>query len=1161
MIRIFRLNLFQVGRLSFCQNKPIIEQSLSDESDIDVALPEIKIKENNPGFDIYQQLQSAKSMHQTLDFYQLNKDIFNVKNSYILLFHIFKLTLPQMINRQQRDLIGQDERFINLLNDLAQNFEETPPDTIINCLKIFVSLKGWNYPQMKQFATTLKSTIIDKIFIFSHLQCCELYYYFIISDWNLFIIIKQLREKLKGEQFVTYNLILIIKGSFILLQKDALRTQHADLAFTASQLLIPQLVNVTHNSKINIFVKLAQLSLQTTTTHKKFPQLIHTLYQYIQENYQNLNQFQKILIIQSYKTLPNNMDTTLYTLCKDNLMDPKETTINKLRASIALLNQRSDLLPTKAEQIAIVEQINKSNLEEQNPQVLIQFLNAASQIDYIRDNYKQLFKRIIQILSKKSFKNQTYMNLAKALFDLKLYAESFDVLKFDPENIYYMIQRANQIALQQLKLNREFNIQEHYKPVIALIDKLDDKSTLIRPILDINPVKNDPLFEYLYSILDFNTMQLNQKAYIISNIIKQNNINENFRQYLDSLDADIPLIKAILEKLTLKMMTSSNITKYISLWSVKQFKKQQETNSIVIDDYVHIFSKIILYCPGQIIYNNRGTVNQQLRELIYSISSFMSKNSQKVIISEPHIAKLKNKISYLNLRTSIMPNLIQNYCKYNEDPISTQFNVGFYLTDYQMKTFQDTKIISDFLNKLIEFEGSTLVYQIKRSRIILYMMESQKIIKFDVDDVLLKHEMEKLKQKTIEAKLPQSTKNYTEALLLQLQYAAWTFMNDEQDPEIIKFLENHLQNARPYLNLSIIRYFLLQIMEQLKRYNRYFEFARQFSKCFEILLGKFEITHEEEKMPNQVFIDFLEFYKFFRIENKQIEEKILNQISNLVPEMKQVQIVETLKSVADLKIYDTKLLAKISQQVLDKFQYYGPHEIFQILHNLARLNYFNKELVQKGIPLFTQVQEMTSSFYAIQQLWTVLLYYECINQEQISNTLTQILKNVIHQSKYINKKLNIPILFRQFMDIYNILSLFKFTQINFSIEQQKLITSFLDQSKNLVDTKFIIQQKLNKQQEQISFQLKRFNINFQANYLLDNQYVDYYLPDLKKVLIVDNSLYVTKDQQHYTGFRQFNIMILEALEKKYNIKVIRINDWQWSQMDKDQQKEVIEKLK
>ena len=40
------------------------------------------------------------------------------------------------------------------------------------------------------------------------------------------------------------------------------------------------------------------------------------------------------------------------------------------------------------------------------------------------------------------------MNLAKALFELKLYNESFDVLKFDPENIYYMIQRANQIALQ-----------------------------------------------------------------------------------------------------------------------------------------------------------------------------------------------------------------------------------------------------------------------------------------------------------------------------------------------------------------------------------------------------------------------------------------------------------------------------------------------------------------------------------------------------------------------------------------------------------------------------------------------------------------------------------------------------------------------------------------
>lgn len=92
-----------------------------------------------------------------------------------------------------------------------------------------------------------------------------------------------------------------------------------------------------------------------------------------------------------------------------------------------------------------------------------------------------------------------------------------------------MIQRANQIALQQLRINKEFNIQEHYKPVIALIDKLDDKSTLIRPILDIIPVKNDPLFEYLYSILDFDTMQLNQKAYIISNIIKQNNINENFR--------------------------------------------------------------------------------------------------------------------------------------------------------------------------------------------------------------------------------------------------------------------------------------------------------------------------------------------------------------------------------------------------------------------------------------------------------------------------------------------------------------------------------------------------------------------------------------------------------------------------------------------------------
>lgn len=89
------------------------------------------------------------------------------------------------------------------------------------------------------------------------------------------------------------------------------------------------------------------------------------------------------------------------------------------------------------------------------------------------------------------------------------------------------------------------------------------------------------------------------------------------------------------------------------------------------------------------------------------------------------------------------------------------------------------------------------------------MMDSQKVIKFDVDDVILKHEMSKLKQKTIEAKLPQSTKNYTEALLLQLQYAAWSFMNDEQDPEIIKFLENHLQAARPYLNLNIIRYFLL----------------------------------------------------------------------------------------------------------------------------------------------------------------------------------------------------------------------------------------------------------------------------------------------------------------------------------------------------------------
>ncbi|CAD8067894.1 unnamed protein product [Paramecium primaurelia] len=1137
--------LFKRSIACFSQQSAFKEQEYFSDGESD---PESKALLSK--FEVYQHFVNAQTTEEVIK-------AFNENNLSYEQIHFAAFQLMNIVTHKNVQQDSQLDSFIQ--EKIIPNFEKLSSEQSVTIIQLFLKL------QSKSYNIKIKRHIDQNLKNYTYLQLPYVFSFYSKQGWKMAHIGKILKHLLSTQTFTAHSLCQIIRGCYI--EHSALKQNyHSDLAYMACQQLINLIDNINFHGLVAVFNQIARMQLDQNTQQRRLPEVMYKLSEKFIENFDKISQYSKLKLLEAYSELPESFPNDLYQKLYQSFEQDNLTSANQLKLYIFLKIQKQKNQPS-AETLQIL--LNKINFEDITENaLLIRFLDVE-----IGDQNQNIINFCIKNL-KKNFINLSIKQKAefiKIIIKQNKLDEILDLNQINDNLLLKIIEQLHNCHknIESIKsIQQQQNIKACVESFFDQIGKLnyDLKLKIASFILTIDPYTDDPFYEFIDRHIKLEQLPEPYFQNFILRLNSKSHFNQELRKRSEQLLPNFDQLQKIINEINNIDFLNDKLVKQIAKWFYTLTDKNIIDESFNINSSLNLLFKLILNCPNHSIHNMRGTVLQTIRELIELFTKQVYQSQHNIEIDIDLLLKFHNQLNQLELRTNLINNICQKLCKQIDSFNDLEkLQLAAIITETNIHQFQSISIINNFLNAAITIDIDSYQAILMKTKILLFQIKNQAKLRQQPDEVSLKFMIDQLKQEIIKFDLTKSKEHYLDGLMMLLEYDGWKFNNLKYEDDGLKeFIELYFNNIDHLLTMNNMRQGLKNILKTIGQYDTKYQFIRNYEKLFQKMLQKCRDLRNNELPPISICLDYIEFSKKIKLNNDDTINVLTEYIKRQIDNLKQVQIVEITKNLSEQKIYVESLFDGLSKQISRKLQYYSNFELLDILNSHTKIGYFNESLILNILDKLQNEQKIQVNLLTfVQTLWSVLISLEYLKKQMNKNYYYRYEKLITHLmnevQKFPNFTLNakMPTIFRQFMDIYNLLEFSLHLDLQLNQKQQQLGKQIIENGKKLVNSKFIPNQKLNQQFKNIMQFLDKSQIEYKVNYFLDNQYVDFYIQMRNHIISIDNSLYVTYDMKHYTGFHYFNKWILEGAAKKYELKVIRVNANEWNQMNDDQRRKVL----
>ncbi|CAD8069962.1 unnamed protein product [Paramecium sonneborni] len=1137
--------LFQRSIVCFSQQSILKEQDYLSEGETDFDSKDLLSK-----FEVYQHFANAQTTEDVIQAYNKN----NLSYEQI---HFAAFQLMNIINYNQISSDSQLDAFIQ--EKIIPNFDKLTSEQSLTIIQLFLKL------QNKSYSIQIKKHIDQNLKNYTYLQLPYVFSFYSKQGWKMVHIGKILKHHLSTQTFNAQSLCQIIRGCY-LEYINLKQNNHSDLAFQTSQQLINLIENINFNGLVAIFYQLASMKLDQNSSFKRIPEIIPTLSEKFIQNFDQISSSSKLKLLEAFSELPESFPNDLYLKLCHSFESDNLTNTDQLKLYILLKIQKEKNQP---EPEILQIQLNKINFEDiLDNNLLIKFLD----IEFGEQN-----QNIISICIKNLKENQNHLSVKQKTDFIKIIIkqnkldEILDLNQINDnqfqkiiEQLHYCHKNHESFKPIQLQENIKACIESFFDKVINL--DYDKKLKISSFIITLDSYNDDPFYEFIDRHIKLDCLPESYFYDFILRLNSKSHYNQEIKKKSEQMLPSFDQLERIINNLNNIEYLNDRLTKEIAKWFLVLIDRSIIDDSFNINFSLNLLFTFILTCPKHSLHNMRGTVLQTIRELIELFSKQVYQSQKNIEINIGLLLKFNEQINQLELRTNLINVICQRLCN-QIDSLSDleKLQLATLITETNIHQFKNLTVINNFLNLAVQVELESYEAILMKSKIYLYQMKNQAKLRQIPDDVSLKLMIDQLKLEITKFDINQTKTHYLDGLMVLLDYDGWRYNNLKYEDDGLKdFIEIYFNNIDHLLTITNMRDGLKNILKTIGQFDTKYQFIRNYDKLFFKMLSKCHNLKPQEMPQISICLDYIEFSKKIKLNNDETIIVLADYIKKQIENLKQVQIVEIVRNLSEQKIYSESLFGALTKQISRKQQYYNNFEIIEILNSFTKLGYFNESLILNILDKLQHEQRFQVNLTAfVQTFWSVLICLQYLKKYLDKSYYYRYEKLITHLMHEVQKFPNItvtikmPVVFRQFMDIYNLLDFSSHLDLQFNQKQQQLGKQIIENGKKLVNTKFLTNQKFSQQFKNLMQFLDKSQIEYKVNYLLDNQYVDFYIQTRNQIISVDNSLYVTYDMKHYTGFHYFNKWILEGAAKKYQLNQIRINAHEWNQMNDDQRRKVL----
>ncbi|CAD8145406.1 unnamed protein product [Paramecium octaurelia] len=1139
------LRLFKRSIACFSQQSGNKEQEYFSDGEYDSESKALLSK-----FEVYQHFVNAQTTEEVIKAFKDN----NLSYEQI---HFAAFQLMNIVTHKHVQHDSQLDAFIQ--EKIIPNFEKLNSEQSVTIIQLFLKL------QSKSYSIKIKRHIDQNLRNYTYLQLPYVFSFYSKQGWKMAHIGKILKQQLSTQTFTAHSICQIIRGCYI--EYSTLKsTQHSDLAYLACQQLINLIDNLNFHGLVAVFNQLARMHLDQTAFQKRLPEVIYKLSEKFIENFDQISSYSKLKLLEAYSELPESFPNELFLKLLQSFESDNLTNANQLKLYIFLKIQKQKNQPSAEVLQMLINKVNFENITE--PAFLIKFLDVEfgdeneNKINLCIKNLKKNYNSFSIKQKSDTIKVIIKQNKLNQILDLNQINDNL-FLKII-ESMHYCHKNIENFKSNQQQQNIKVSVQSFFEQVGKL--DYDLKLKIASLILTLDPYSNDPFYEFIDKHIKLESLPEPYFYIFIMRLNSKSHFNQEVRKRSEQLLPTFDQLNKIINEITNIDFANDKLVKQIAKWFITLTQKNSLDKSFNISSSLNLLFTLILNCPNHSIHNMRGTILQTIRELIELFTKLSNSSQQKFEIDIELLIKFHQQLQQLELRTNLINNICQQLCKQIENLNDLEkLQVATIITEINLHQFQSIPAINTFLNSAIAVEMDTYQAILMKTKLLLFQIQNSAKLRQTSDEVQLKLMIDQLKQEIIKTDLKKQQEHYLDGLMILLEYDGWRYNNLKYEDDGLKdFIELYFNNIDHLLTLNNMRPGLKAILKTIGQFDSKYQFIRNYDKLFKKMLLKCHDLRHYEIPSIPICLDFIEFSKKFKLNNDDTIQVLTELIKKQIDNLKQIQIVEILQNLSEQKVYVESLFDGLSKQISRKVQFYSAFELTDILNSYAKIGYFNESLILIILDKLQSEQRLqVNPMSFVQTLWSVLISLQYLKKQMNKSYYNRYEKLIVHLmnevSKFPNFPMNskMPVIFRQFMDIYNLLEFSLHLDLQLNQKQQQLGKQIIENGKKIVNTKLIPNQKLNQQFKSLMQYLDKSQIEYKVNYYFDNQYVDFYIQMRNHIISIDNSLYVTYDMKHYTGFHYFNKWILEGATKKYELKEIRIKANEWNQMTDDQRRKIL----
>ncbi|CAD8158333.1 unnamed protein product [Paramecium octaurelia] len=1142
----FSLRLFKRSIACFSQQSVSKEQEYFSDGESDSESKALLTK-----FEVYQHFVNA----------QTTEDVIKAFNENNLSYEQIHFAAFQLMNIVQHKQVSQDSQLDAFIQEkIIPNFDKLSSEQSVTIIQLFLKLSN------KSYCTQIKRHIDQNLKNYTYLQLPYVFSFYSKQGWKMAHIAKILKHYLATQTFTAHPLCQIIRGCYI--EHSTLKQHyHSDLAYQACQQLVNLIDNINFHGLVAVFNQLARMQLDQNTSQRRLPEIMYKLQEKFIENFDKISQYSKLKLLEAYSELPESFPVDLYQKLYQSFESDNLTSANQLKLYVFLKLQKEQNQPSNEVLQVLLNKINFEDITE--TVLLIRFLDVEfgeQNLDRINLCIKNLKRNM------NNFSMKQKADFIKVLIKQNRLDEILDLNQINDSSLLKIIEQLHNCHKQinsYKSVQQQENIQACVESFLDKVEKLDYdlKLKISSLIISLDPYSEDPFYEFIDRHIKLESLPDSYFQTFILRLNSKSHFNSEIRNRSEQMLPSFDQLQRIINDINTIDFLNDKLVKQIAKWFLVLTDKSIIDDSFNINSSLNLLFTFLLNCPYHSLHNMRGTVLQTIRELIELFTKQVYQSQKNIEINIGMLIKFNEQMTQLELKTNLINNICQRLSK-QVDSLSDleKLQVAAIITEANIHQFQSIAVINDFLNLALAVEIETYEAIIMKTKVLLYQMKNQAKLRQKSDEVSLKFMIDQLKQEITKFDLNNSKEHYLDGLMLLLEYDGWRYNNlkNEYDDGLQDFIETYFDNLDHLLTMNNLRPGLKAILRTIGQSDSKYQFIKSYDQLFKKMFSKCHDLRNHQIPQISICLDYIEFAKKIKVNNDDTIQVLTDYIKKQIDNLKQVQIVEVTQNLSEQKIYVESLFDALSRQISRKLQYYSPFELTEILNSHAKVGYFNESLMLNILDKLQKEQRIQANLVIfVQTLWSVLInlqYFKKQLNRDYYYRYEKLISYLMHEVQKFptfpaNSKL--PVVFRQFMDIYNLLEFSQHLELQLNPKQLQLGKQIVDNAKKVVNTKFIPNQKLTQQFKNLMLFLDKCQVEYKVNYFLDTQYVDFYIQMRNQIISVDNSLYVTYDMKHYTGFHHFNKWILEGAAKKYDLKEIRINAQEWNQLTDDQRRKLL----